>query len=132
MFKTSNLVSWRCGINTRYPFSLVTIKKDLFFFVYCRGRVRKLLSFLRKSAKNFCYLTNKKNFVKHIENLPQHRKTLSAIIYRLPISLQKLRLMDYRYRPGCFEGIDYRYCFSTKRFIVPITEYCKFFRLFLS
>ena len=32
-----------------------------------------------------------------------------------------MRFIDYRYRPGLFEVIDYRYRFSTERFIVPIT-----------
>ena len=37
------------------------------------GRVRELLSFLEKSRKNiFAIRLTKKNFVKHIENLPQH------------------------------------------------------------
>ena len=34
-----------------------------------------------------------------------------------------LFVIDYRYRPGLFEVIDYRYRFSTERFIVPITVY---------
>ena len=41
-------------------------------------------------------------------------------MYRLPISLKKLRFIDYRYGLGFFEIIDYR--FTTERFIVPITD----------
>ena len=40
------------------------------------------------------------------------------MIYQLPISLKKkLRFIGYRYCPGLFEIIDYRYRFSTERFI---------------
>ena len=46
-----------------------------------------------------------------------YRKKLSAIIYRL----QKLRFIHYWNRPGFFEIIDYRFRFSSERFIVPIT-----------
>ena len=40
-------------------------------------------SLLKNVKTHFCNVICKKNFVKHIENLPQH---LSAIVYRLPIS----------------------------------------------
>ena len=33
-----------------------------------------------------------------------------------------MRFIDYRYRLGFFEIIDYRYRFTTERFIVPITD----------
>ena len=71
-----------------------------------------------KICKNiFAIWLTKNNFVKHIENIPQH---LSAIRYRY--RFRKLRFINYRYRQEFFEAIDYyRYRFSTKGFIVPIT-----------
>ena len=49
---------------------LLTFKNIFFCFVYCRSSV---LSFLKKSRIRFLQFDlQKKNFVKHIENLPQH------------------------------------------------------------
>ena len=67
-------MSWRYGKNTRCPLRLVVILKNYFFV---------LLNFTAESVNCFLFLKNlektflqfdlqKKNFVKHIENLPQH------------------------------------------------------------
>ena len=59
--------------------------------------------FLKNLEKHFCDLTYKKKyFVKRNENLPQHRKNLSEINYRLLIRFRKLRFIDYRNRPEHF------------------------------
>ena len=79
--------------------------------------------FFEKYSQTFFAILLTKNIVKHFEILPQHLlKKLSAIIYRLPISLKRLRFIDYRYRLEFFEIIDYRYRFTAERFIVPITD----------
>ena len=73
----------------------------------------------------FAIRLTKKNFVKHIENLPQHlsekfiRDTLSII----DITLRNRDLSIIGIAQGFFEVMDYRYCFSTERFIVPMTVY---------
>ena len=71
VFKTSKLVSWRYEMNTWCPLSLVTIKKDLFFLFNAAAESANC-SLLKKSTKVFLVFVYKKNFVKHIENLPQH------------------------------------------------------------
>ena len=68
---------------------LLQLNKIFLCFVWCHGRVRELLYFLEKSRKHFCDWTYKKktssNTWKIYRNI--HRKNLSAIIYRLPVSL---------------------------------------------
>ena len=61
-----------------------------------------------------------RNTMKIYRNLPQH--LLAIIIYRLQISLEEFEIyqLNYWYRPGLFEIIDYRHRFSSKRVVVPI------------
>ena len=65
-------------------------------------------SLLKNPEKDFCDLTYKKNFVKHIKNLLQH---LSAIIYRY--RFKKLRFIGIA--QDFFKIVNYRYRFSTDR-----------------
>ena len=60
--------------------------------------------FLKNLEKHFCDLTyKKKNFVKHIENLPQHlSENLTAINYRLPISLKEIEMYRLSVSPRAF------------------------------
>ena len=68
--------------------------------------------FLKNQEKHFCDLTyKKKNFVKHIESLAQY-------LWEKFIG-DNLSIIDIALR--IFEIIDYRYRFSTERFIVPNT-----------
>ena len=76
--------------------------------------------FLKNLEKHFCNLTYKKNFVKHIKNLPQN---LSENFIGDNLSITDIAFIDYRYRPRFLEIIDYRYRFSTEKFIVPTTGY---------
>ena len=87
-------MNWRCGkIHGLYK-ACLRFKRSV-----CHGKVRELLSFLGKSRKTFLQFDLKKNFVKHIENLPQYlsekfiRDNLSITdiaedveIYRLSVS----------------------------------------------
>ena len=80
--------------------------------------------FLRNIEKTFLqFALRKKNFVKHIENLPQQLsgKFIGNNLSITDIALKKLRFIGIA--QGFFEVIDYRYRFSTERFIVPITGY---------
>ena len=66
------------------------------------GRVRKLLSF-EKSGKTVLQFDlqeekTSSNILKIYRNI--YRKNISAIIYRYRCN--KLRYIDYRYRPGLF------------------------------
>ena len=86
----------------------------------------ELLSFLEKSRKNiFAIRLTKKNFVKHIENLPQHlsEKFIGDSLSIIDIALRNWDLSIIGITQGFFEVIDYRYRCSTERFIVPITVY---------
>ena len=58
---------------TRCPLKLVAIFKN-YFFVWLNFTAEsvKCSLFLENLEKHFCNSTYKKNFVKHIENLPQH------------------------------------------------------------
>ena len=69
------------------------------------------LLLLKNLEKHFCNLTFKKNFVKHIENLPQH---LSEKF--IDIAYRNLDLSIIVIAHGFFLIIDYR--FSTERFNV--------------
>ena len=67
-----------------------------------------LFFFFEKYSKTFLQFDSQKNIIQHIENLPQH--LLKKIIGdNISISLKKLRFIDYRYRLGFFEIIDYRF-----------------------
>ena len=76
--------------------------------------------FLKNLEKTFLQfdLQKKKNFVKHIENLPQH---LSEKF--IDIALWNYNLSIIGIAQSFFEVINYRYRFSAERFIVPITDY---------
>ena len=60
--------------------------------------------FLKNLEKHFCNLTYKKtNFVKHIKIYRNiYRKNLSAIVYRLPISLQEIEIYRSSLSPVAF------------------------------
>ena len=115
--QTSEITSWRNGKNTWCQSSLVACCNQVLLqflkislcFVKCVGKVRELLSFLEKSCKILVHLTYKKNSSNTLRIFNNtYRKNLLAIIYRSPISLQEIEI--YRYRPGFFKIIDYRYC----------------------
>ena len=71
----------------------------------------------------FAVLTFKKNFVNHIKNLPLHlsEKFIGQNLSIIDIALKKLDLSIAVIAHGFFVIIDHGYCFSTERFIVPIT-----------
>ena len=82
---------------------LLQFKKISLCLIQCHGRVHELVSFLKKSTKTFLLfdLPSYKDFQntsKIYRNI--HRKTLSAIIYRLPISLKEIEI--YRLSPRAF------------------------------
>ena len=62
------------------------------------------LYFLENLEKHFCNLTHKKtNFVKHTKIYRNiYRKNLSAIVYRLPISLQEIEIYRSSLSPMAF------------------------------
>ena len=66
-----------------------------------------------------------KNFIKHIENLPQHlsEKFIGDNLSITDIALKNWDLSIIGIAQSIFEIIDYRYRFSTKRFIVSITVF---------
>ena len=78
--------------------------------------------FLKNLEKHFCNVTGK-NFVKHIENLPQHlsEKCIGDNSSITDIAFRNRDLSIIGIAQGFFEIIDYRYRFITERFIVPIT-----------
>ena len=63
----------------------------------------------------------KKNFVKHIKNLPQHlsEKFIGDNLSIIHIALRNSGLSIIGIAQGFFEVTAYRYRFSTERFIVP-------------
>ena len=67
----------------------------------------------------------KKNFVKRIKNLSQHlsEKFIGDNLSITDIALKNWDLSIIGIAKAFFEVIDYRYRFSTERFIVPITGY---------
>ena len=81
--------------------------------------------FLKNLETHFCYVPCKKtssNALKTYRYRNIYRKNLSAIFYRLTISLFKNRdLSNIGIAQGFFKVIDYRYRLSTERFIAPIT-----------
>ena len=64
-----------------------------------------------------------KYFVKRFENLPQHlsEKFIGDNLSITDIALKNCYLSIIGIAQDCSEVIDYRYRFSAKRFIVPIT-----------
>ena len=101
---------------------LVTISKKSLFVFFNASAESVNCSLLEKSRKTFLQLTCKKNFVKHLKNLPQRlSENLSATTYRLPISHHEVKIYRLAVSPRAFSIIDYRYRFSTEKFIVPIT-----------
>ena len=86
--------------------------------------VNYILSFFEKSRNTFLqYLPCKKNFVNHIENLPQHlsKKFIGDNSSITNIAIRNWDLSIIGIAQGSFENINYRYRFSMKKFIVPIT-----------
>ena len=79
--------------------------------------------FLKNLETHFCNVTCKKDFVKRIENLSQHlsEKFIGDNLSITGIALKNSDLSIIGIGKGFFEVIDYRYRFSTERFIVPIT-----------
>ena len=87
-------------------------KTPLFVLFNAKAEFLKCFLFLKNLKKHFYDLTyKKKNFVKHIENLPQN---LSEKFIGDNLSIIGIAQSIY-------EVIDYRYRCSTERFIVPIT-----------
>ena len=87
---------------TRCPLRLVVILKNHFFILLNFTAESVSCSLFSKNLeKIFLQLfgLQKKNFVKHIETLPQH---LSEIIYRLPISLQEIEIYRLSVSPRSF------------------------------
>ena len=79
--------------------------------------------FLKNLEKHFCNLTYKNNFVKHVENLPQHlsEKCVGDNSSITDIAFRNRDLSIIGIAQSFFEIIDYRYRFIAKRFIVPFT-----------
>ena len=124
VFKVNKLALWK-----KYTVSIKScckFKKISQCFVKCYGRVRELLSYLENPRKIFLLFDlQKKNFVKHIENLSQH---LPKVIMGNNVSITDIALRHYNLSiigiaPVFFGIIDYR--FRTGRFIVPITDYIR-------
>ena len=69
----SHLGSWRYGKIHGVDKVLLRFKKFLFVVFNLTAESVNCSFFLKNLGKHFCDLTyNTKNFVKHIENLPQH------------------------------------------------------------
>ena len=117
------LQSWRCEKNTRCPLSLVAIFKKSFIVLF--NATTESVNYSVFWKKRFCNLTYKKNFVKHIENFPQHlsEKFIGDNLSITDIALKNWDLSIIGIAQGFFEVIDYRYRCSTKRFIVPISAH---------
>ena len=75
--------------------------KRSLFFLFNAAAESVNCSLLKNLQKHFCYLTYKKNFVKHIKNLPQHL-VYTGKIYRLPTSLQKIEINQLSVLPRAF------------------------------
>ena len=84
----------------RGVYSFVTIKKiSILNLLNATAESVNCSLIMKKLEKHFCNLTYKEYFLRHIENLPQH---LSAIIYRLTISLKLIAIYRLSYHPGLF------------------------------
>ena len=96
--------------------------------MYCNRksmvRVRELLSF-ETSKETFSQFDLQKNFVKHIENLPQHlsEKFISNYLSITDIASRNWDLSIIGIAQSFLKIIVYRYRFSSDRFIVPMTGY---------
>ena len=84
--------------------------------------------FLKNVEKHFCNLTyKKKNIVKHIENLPQYlsKKLIGDNLSITDIAFRNWDLSIIGIAQSIFKIIDYRYRFSTEKFIMLITAYSR-------
>ena len=83
--------------------------------------------FLKNVEKHFCDLTYEKKLRQTQKNLPQHlsEKFIGDNISITDIALKNLSIIGIA--QSIFEIIDYRYRFSTERFIVPITALLRFY-----
>ena len=111
---------------TRCPLRLVVIFKNYFFVrLHFSAESVNCSLFLKNLEKTFLQLDLQKKTSKHIENLPQHlsEKFIGDNLSIIDIALRNLDLSIIGIAQGFFEVIDYRYRFSTKKFIVPITAY---------
>ena len=99
MFK---LQSWRCEKNTQYPLSLVAIFKKSFTVLFnATAESVNYSVFWKNLQKRFCNLTYKKTS-SNLLKIYIYRKNLSAIIYRLPISLKKIEIYRLSVSPRAF------------------------------
>ena len=103
--------------------ALLQLKKSLFVSFNATAESVDCFLFLKNLEKYFCNLTYRKNFFQHIENLSQHlpEKFIGDNLSITDIALKNLDLSIISIAQGFFEIIDYRYRFTTERFIVPIT-----------
>ena len=87
---------------TRCPLRLVVIFKN-YFFVWLNFAARSVnCSLLEKSRKNiYANRLTKKNFVKHIKNLPQHLSE-KFIGDNLSISLEEIEIYRLSVSPRAF------------------------------
>ena len=70
--QTSELVSWHYGKKAQCPLSLVQFQKNLFVLFNASAESVNYSVFWKNLQKQFLQFDLQKNFVKHIENLPQH------------------------------------------------------------
>ena len=97
-FKVSELALWN---EYTVSLSLVTIKKiSIFLF---NASAESINCSLLKSYENILLFDLQKKTSSNTLKIYRiiYRKKLSAIIYRLPTSLQEIEIY-YRYRPGLF------------------------------
>ena len=101
--------------------SCCNLTKSLFVLFDATAESENCSIFLKNLEKHFCALTYKKNFVKHIENFPQHlsEKFIGDNLSITNIALGNRDLAIIGIAQGFFEIIDYR--FGAERFILPIT-----------
>ena len=119
VLKVSELALWKkytVSIKSCHNFkiSLFVLFNAAVKFVNCSLIIKNL-------EEHFCNLTNQKNFVKHVKNLPQHlsEKFIGDNFSIIGIALS---IIGRPIAQGFFDITDYRYRFSTERFITPITE----------
>ena len=82
--------------------------------------------FLKNLENHFCNSTYRKNFAKHIENLPHYlsEKFIGDNLSITDIALRNWDLSIIGIAQGFFEIIEYQYRFSAETFVVPITGHC--------
>ena len=103
---------------------MLQFKKFLFVVFNPTAESVNCSFFLKNLGKHFRDLTyKKKNFVKHIENLPQRlsEKFVGDNLSITDVASRNSDLSIIGIAQSIFEVIDYRYRFSTERFVVPIT-----------